>query len=509
MDFFSYLFFALRVATEPINLLMCFTGVFIGNLIGVLPGLGPVATISILLPITYKLAPIPSIIMLAGIYYGANYGGSTTSILMNIPGEASSMITCLDGYQMAKKGRAGAALGISAIGSFIGGTFGVIMMAILAPFLAGMALKFGPPENASLMFLGLTMVTSLSAAPMIKSLMMMFAGLLLGCIGTDLVTGSIRFCLGIPDLTDGLDIIAVVMGLFGISEVLLNIEEILVKREFLKTQTKGFKTLFPNKQEFKDSVGPIARGSIGGFILGVVPGGGALLASIMSYAWEKRLSKQPEKFGTGYIKGVAGPETANNSAAQGAYIPLMTLGIPTNVVMGVLMGGFLIHGLIPGPLLLTTHPDLFWGVVGSMYIGNVMLLILNLPLIGLWVKILDVPYKLLFPIILLICLIGSYTVNNSFIDIIIMIIFGVIGYLMKKFNCPAAPLVLSLVLGPMLEKNLGQSLMMSGGNFLIFFSRPISAALVISSFSLLFLPGILKLLRRKRPGLLIGGSKDL
>ena len=506
MDFLYHLLMAFKIGIEPANLLWCFVGVLIGTLVGVLPGLGPVATISLLLPITYKLTPVQSIIMLAGIYYGAQYGGSTTSILLNIPGEASSMITCLDGYQMAKKGRAGAALGIAAIGSFIGGTFGILMMTFLAPPMAAMALKFGPPENVSLIVLGLTLITYLSSGSMVKSFMMAALGLLIGSIGTDLITGAMRFTLGLPGLAEGVGIVPVVMGLFGISEIMLNLEESFRKREFFKTSMKN---LLPNKQEFKDSAGPIARGSVVGFFLGILPGGGALLSSIVSYAMERRLSKQPETFGTGSIAGVAGPETANNAAAQGSYIPLMTLGIPCNVVMAVLMGAFLIHGVIPGPLLLRTHPDLFWGVVGSMYLGNAMLMLLNLPLLGVWVSLLRVPYALLFPLISMLCLIGSYSIENSILDVNIMILFGIFGYLMKKFNYPPAPLVLALILGPMLEKNLGQSLMMSNKNPLIFVESPISAALLGITILLLISPLILKRFKQKRPGLLVQGDQDL
>jgi putative tricarboxylic transport membrane protein len=501
MDVFHSLFLGLKINLELTNLFLCFIGVLIGNLVGVLPGLGPAATIAFLLPITYKLNPIQAIIMLAGIYYGAQYGGSTTSILLNIPGEASSVVTCLDGYQMAQKGRAGAALGISAIGSFIGGTVGVLLISFLAPPLAKMALKFGPPENAALMTLGLTLVTYLSSGSMIKSLMMASLGLLLGCIGTDLISGVIRFTLNIPNLAEGPELVSMAMGLFGISEVLINIERPLEKRQFFKTTIKE---LLPNKEEFKDSIGPITRGSFIGFFLGVLPGGGALLSSFVSYALEKKFSKHPEKFGTGYIKGVAGPETANNSAAQGAYIPLMVLGIPCNVVMAVLMGAFLIQGVIPGPLLLQSNPNLFWGVVVSMYVGNVMLLILNLPLISLWVNILKVPYVFMLPVIILVCLIGSYIINNSPFDVYVMIAFGIIGYLMRKFDYPAAPLVLGLILGPMLERSLGQSLMMSRGRSpMIFFSSPISAIMSMMILVILISPLILKLFKKRRSDFLI------
>jgi putative tricarboxylic transport membrane protein len=502
MDILDSLILGLGVSLEPTNLLLCFTGVLIGNLVGVLPGLGPAATIAFLLPITYKLGPVQAIIMLSGIYYGAQYGGSITAILLNIPGEASSVVTCLDGYQMAKKGRAGAALGISAIGSFIGGTIGVLLITFLAPPLASMALKFGPPENAALMALGLTLVTYLSSGSMIKSLMMASLGLLLGCIGTDLISGVIRFTWNIPNLAEGPEMVSMAMGLFGISEVLINIERPLEKRQFFKT---SLKELLPSKAEFKESLGSITRGSFVGFFLGVIPGGGALLSSFISYALEKKLAKHPETFGTGDIRGVAAPETANNSAAQGAYIPLMVLGIPCNVVMAVLMGAFLIQGVIPGPLLLQTNPNLFWGVVVSMYVGNMILLVLNLPLVGLWINILKVPYVFLLPVITLVCLIGSYVINNSAFDVYTMIAFGIVGYLMKKFDYPPAPLVLGLILGPMLEKSIGQSLMMSKArSAAIFLSTPISATMSVLIVLILISPLILKLLKRKRSDFLIG-----
>jgi len=505
LEIVNHLLLSFQIALDSGNLFWCFMGCLLGTLVGVLPGLGPLASMSLLLPISFKLSPVHSIIMLAGIYYGAAYGGSTTSILLNIPGEACSMITCLDGYQMAKKGRAGAALGISAIGSFIGGTFGVILITVLAPPLAGIAVKFGPPEYVSLIVLGLTFVTYLSSGSMVKALMMTVFGLLLGCIGTDLVTGSIRFTMGLTGLSEGLDLVPVVMGLFGISEVMLNIEEKMLEREVFHTTLRG---LIPNRQEFKDSAGPIARGSVMGFFLGVLPGGGAILASIVSYAMERKFSKHPERFGTGYIAGVAGPETANNAASQGAFIPLLSLGIPGNPVIALLMGALIIHGVTPGPLLMETHPNLFWGVVGSMYTGNVMLVFLNLPLISIWVKLLRVPYVLLFPVILMLCLVGAYSINNNILDVFIMVFFGVVGYLMKKFEYPAAPVVLALILGPMLEKSLGQSLMMSNGSFRIFLTRPIPLTMLGITFLLLVSPLLLRLWKRRRPGLLLEGQED-
>lgn len=499
MDLLSNLQMALGVAVEPNNIFVCFIGVFIGTLVGVLPGIGTTATISILLPVTFALSPTQSIIMLSGIYYGASYGGSTTSILINVPGEGTSMITCLDGYPMAKAGRAGVALGISAFGSFIAGTFSVFMLLILAPTLASVALSFGPPEYVALTFLGLVLVGYLGSGSMIKALMMAAVGILIGCVGLDPVSGEERYTLGIIVLQDGIGLVPIMMGLFGFGEVLITIEKSLVRGEIFKT---SFMELLPNKQDWKDSSGPIARGTISGFFLGILPGGGGLLASLMSYVIEKKVSKNPEKFGKGAIEGVAGPEAANNSGATGSFVPLLTLGIPCNVVMAILIGAFMIHGIAPGPFLLKEHPQLFWGVIGSMYIGNALLLALNLPLIGIWVKLLKVPYTILFPLILLFCLIGCYSLNNSSWDIGVITFFGVLGYLMKKFDYPPAPLIMALVLGPMFELALHQSLIMSKGSPIIFFSRPISSAFFIVSIIVLVSPLALKLLHKKRPGLL-------
>ena len=505
MDFLNHLSIAFAVCLEASNLFACFIGVLLGTLVGVLPGLGPTASMALLLPITFSLTPTQSIIMLAGIYYGAYYGGSTTSILVNIPGEAGSVVTCLDGYQMAKKGRAGAALAISAIGSFIAGTFSVIMIMVLGPPLARMALKFGPPENASLIFFGLTMLTYLASGSMIKALMMAAFGLLLGCVGNYVFTGVYRYTFSIPELGDGVGLVPIAMGLFGISEVLSNLEKSITNKEIFKTKLKD---LFLTKKEWKDAVRPIARGSILGFFLGVLPGGGGIISSFLSYAVEKKISKHPEKFGTGTIEGVAAPEAANNAGVGGSFIPLLTLGIPSNAAIAMLMGAFLIHGVSPGPLLLKDHPDLFWGVIGSMYIGNFMLLVLNLPLIGLWVQILKIPYKFLFALIFLFCLIGAYSLNNSIFEMIIMVSFGILGYLMKKFRYEPAPLILALILGPILEEALAQSLILSDGSFMIFISRPISGILFGFSLFFLILPFLLKLMKKRRPNALIEGADD-
>jgi len=482
--------FGFGVALTPVNLFYCFAGVLIGTMIGVLPGIGPPAAISLLLPGTFYMDPVPAIIMLAGIYYGAMYGGSTTSILVNIPGETASVVTTLDGYQMARQGRAGRALGISAFGSFIAGTLGIIGLMFLAPPLIRFALRFGPPEYFALMGLGIVLVIFLSQGSAVKALLMASLGLLLSTIGTDLISGAYRFTFGSFVLIDGIGLIPLTMGMFGVAEVLINIEE-GVDRNIFSGPVRG---LFPTKEDWKRSIGPILRGSGIGFFLGILPGGGAVLASFASYATEKRLSRHPEKFGTGMIEGVAGPEAANNAGSTGSFVPLLTLGIPSNVVIAILLGALMIHGLQPGPLLMTKRPDLFWGVITSMYLGNIMLLILNLPLIGLWVQLLKIPYTLLFPFILLFCLIGVYSLNSSTGEIILMIIFGVLGYAARKFRYEVAPLVLSLVIGPLLESAFRHSLILSGGSFSIFVQRPISAILIGTAFVLLLLP----LLPRKR-----------
>jgi putative tricarboxylic transport membrane protein len=483
-----------QVAFSVSNLLYCFVGVFIGTLIGVLPGIGPVGTISILLPLTFGISPTSAIIMLAGIYYGAQYGGSTTSILVNIPGEATSVITCLDGYQMARQGRAGPALGIAAFGSFIAGTIGTIILMFVAQPLSSLGIKFGPPEYFSLIILALALLSYLAHGSIIKAIIMAILGISLSQIGIDVVTGRARFTFGIIDLEDGLGLVPVVMGLFGVSEILVNLEE-STSVEILKEKIKG---LLPNLKDWKESIGAIIRGSFLGFFLGILPGGGAIISTFVSYALEKKLSKHPEKFGTGVIEGVAGPESANNAASSGAFIPLFTLGLPSNAITALLLGALMIHGVAPGPFLISKHPDIFWGTIMSMYIGNVMLLILNLPLIGLWVRILKVPYKVLFPILLLLCIIGSYGINNNKFDIFIMLIFGVIGYVFRKFEYELAPLVIAFVLGPILENSLRQSLLISGGSMSIFFRKPISISCLIIALFLLVSPIILKKSQRIR-----------
>ncbi|MCX5907688.1 MAG: tripartite tricarboxylate transporter permease [Deltaproteobacteria bacterium] len=485
MEALSHLLYGFQVALQPLPLFACFIGVLIGTLVGVLPGLGPVAAISLLLPATFHAPPVASIIMLAGIYYGAMYGGSTTSILVNLPGEAASVVTCLDGYQMARKGRAGAALGISAFGSFIAGTIGLVGLTCLAPPLAAMALRFGPPEYFGIMVLGLTVLIFLAGGSMVKSLMMACVGLIIGNIGLDLITAQPRFTFNMDILLDGVGLVPLVMGLFGISEVLSNVEESLKTRQVFDTKLKG---LLPNLQDWKDSIWPIIRGSILGFFLGILPGGGAVISSFVSYGIERKISKHPEEFGKGAIAGVAGPESANNSATAGAFIPLLTLGLPSNAVMAILLGALMIYDTPPGPRLVSLHPDIFWGVISSMYIGNAMLLILNLPLIGLWVKILKIPYPILFPLILLFCLIGVYSLNDKISEIGLMLLFGVLGYLMKKFKFDGAPLILAMVLGPLMDKSLRQALLMSGGSPQIFFESTICLILFAVILVLLILP---------------------
>lgn len=494
MDVFNSVIYGFSVALTFSNLAYCFIGVFIGTLIGVLAGIGPVGAMSILLPTTFYIPPVSGIIMLAGIYYGCQYGGSTTSILVNIPGEVASIVTCLDGYQMARNGRAGPALGIAAFGSFIAGTLGVVGVMLIAPPLAEFALKFGPPEYFGLMFLGIILVVVMASGSPPKAIMMAALGIIIASVGIDAQSSTERFTFGIADFIDGIGLVPIAMGIFGIGEVLINVEMTL-KQDIFK---KKIGSLLPSRQDWKDSSGPIARATVLGFLLGILPGGGALISSFASYALEKKISKNPSKFGKGAIEGVAGPESANNSATAGAFIPLLTLGIPSNAVMAMLLGALLVYGMQPGPMLMEQHPDLFWGVVISMYIGNCMLLALNLPLIGMWVQVLKIPYRILFPLIILFCLIGVYSVNYSKMGVWIMIIFGGVGYLMRKFEYEGAPLILAFVLGPMFESALMQSLIMSNGSFAIFFTRPIAAGAIILGLILMLSPAI-PLVRRIRP----------
>ena len=463
------------VAFSLTNLTFALIGAVLGTVVGILPGLGPAATISLLLPLSFKIgSPVTSIIMMAGIFYGAMYGGSTTSILVNIPGEAASVVTCIDGYQMALKGRAGPALGMAAIGSFVAGTIGILGLTFVAPPLAEFALKFGPPEYFSLTLLGLVMATLLGGDSIIKGLIMVVLGLLLGSVGLDPISGAIRFTWGFHMLQEGIDFVTLAMGMFGIGEIFYNLEKVL-KAELV---TSKISHLWPSLKDWADSKWAVVRGSLIGFMIGILPGGGAVISSLVSYAVEKRVAKNPDEFGKGAIQGVAGPESANNAAASASFIPLLTLGIPGNAAIAMIFAALLIQGVTPGPFLITEKPDVFWGVVASMYIGNVMLLILNLPMVGLWVQLLRVPYSILAPIIVLFCCVGVFSVRNSVFDIWVMGIFGVIGYFFRKVGMEPGPLILAFVLGPILERSIRQALLMSAGSPAIFFTRPISGALM-------------------------------
>lgn len=466
------------------NLSYCLAGVFTGTLIGVLPGIGPMGTIAILLPLSFKIPPLSAIILMAGIYYGAQYGGSTTSILINIPGESGSVITCLDGHPMARKGRAGPALGIAAFGSFIAGTLSIIGLTFVSKPLAQFALRFGPPEYFSMMCLGLIILTYLGQGSMAKALVSAVFGLLLSLVGVDIFSGKPRFNWGIDYLADGIPLTGLMMGLFGVSEMFLKLEisEESGKRELLEEKIKD---LLPTLRDWKDSWAAILRGSLIGFFLGMLPGGGVVISSFMAYGIEKRVSKQPEKFGTGMIQGVAAPESANNSAGTSSFIPLLSLGLPTNGIMAVILATLIIHGVAPGPLFIQNNPNFFWTFIMSMYLGNVVLLLLNLPLIPLWVQVLRVPSRILYPLILFLCLIGVYSVRQSTFDVFMMIFLGGIGYLMRKYRYEIAPLTMAFVLGPMMEEALRQSLLISRGSFTIFISRPITSIFLATGGALI------------------------
>jgi len=482
MDFaiFHNLALGFSVALTLQNLMYCFFGVLLGTLIGVLPGIGPLATIAMLLPITFTLPPIAALIMLAGIYYGAQYGGSTTAILVNIPGESSSVITCLDGYQMARQGRAGPALAIAAIGSFFAGSVATVVIALFAPPLAEVALKFGPAEYFSLMVLGLVGATVLASGSLIKAIAMTILGLLLGVVGTDVNSGVARFTFGIPELYDGIGFIIIAMGLFGFTEIVLNLEQGEAREVFVKKVTN----IMPTWKDIKDSAGAIMRGTAIGSVLGILPGGGALLSSFAAYTVEKKIG-DPSNFGKGEIRGVAAPESANNAGAQTSFIPMLTLGIPSNVVMALMIGAMMIQGIAPGPQVMTEKPELFWGLIASMWIGNLMLVILNLPLIGIWVKLLSIPYRLLYPSILLFCGVGVYSISNQPFDMMLAALFGVLGYVFIKLECEPAPLILGFILGPMMEENLRRAMLLSRGDATVFFTKPISGALLAVAILLL------------------------
>jgi len=472
-----------EIALQPQFLAYAFAGCVIGTLVGMLPGLGPLAGISLLLPGTFGLSPTAALIMLAGVYYGAMYGGSTTSILMRIPGEAASVMTCIDGYAMTQKGRGGAALAIAAIGSFVAGTLSVVGLMLLAPPLAEFAIRFGPAEYTSLLVVGLIVLAYMSGGSMPKMLAMAALGLLCGMIGMDVMTGYARFTGGATELRDGLGIVPVAVGLFGISEIILSAAK---AREVSVRQPK-LRELVPTGAELKASVGPIARGSVLGFLIGIIPGSAHIISSFVSYGIERRLSKTPERFGSGAVEGVAGPESANNSAASGAFVPMLALGVPSGPIPAVMLAAIMIHGVIPGPLLIADRPDIFWGFIASMYVGNVVLLILNLPLVGLFIQVLRIPYRYLYPLILTLCVIGVYAVSQSVVDIWIMIAMGFLGYGMRKLGYEPAPLVLGMVIAPLLELSFRQSLALSGGSYAIFVARPVSAALLALAVVLLAL----------------------
>jgi putative tricarboxylic transport membrane protein len=490
----SNLQIGLMAAVTAQNLMYCLFGCVLGTLIGVLPGIGPVPTIAMLLPITYTLPPIAALIMLAGIYYGAQYGGSTTAILVNLPGESSSVVTCLDGYQMARNGDAGKALSVSAIGSFIAGCFGTLLIAAFAPPLADLALKFGPAEYFSLMCLGLIAAVVLASGSVVKAIAMIILGLLLGIVGTDVNSGVARFAFNIPELTDGIGFVIVAMGAFALSEILINLEDTTERQLF----TKSVKGLWLKWVDFKQCLPAIVRGTALGSVLGILPGGGALLSSFASYTLEKKLTKPGEiPFGQGNIRGVAGPEAANNAGAQTSFIPLLTLGIPPNAVMALMVGAMTIHNIQPGPQVMTSNPQLFWGMIVSMWVGNLMLVVLNLPMIGVWIKLLQVPYRLMYPAILLFCCIGVFSLQNNVFDIWLTVIFGVVGYVWAKLKCEPAPLLLGFILGPMMEENLRRAMLLSRGDGTVFFTRPISAVMLALA-GMLLLVIVAPSIRKKR-----------
>jgi TctA family transporter len=475
MELLANLGLGFETALTLTNLMYCLLGVFLGTLIGVLPGLGPTATIAMLLPITFGLPPVSALIMLAGIYYGSQYGGSTTAILVNLPGEAASVVTALDGYQMAKQGRAGVALATSAIGSFFAGTVATILIVLFAPPLAEVALSFGPADYFSLMVLGLVVAVVLARGSLLHALGMVVLGLLLGLIGTDVNSGMARYTFDLPELADGFSFVVVAMGMFGIGEIVRNLES----EHTRSVMVKEIKNLMPTKEDWKRIIPPILRGTALGSFLGILPGSGSILGSFSAYSLEKKLSKHPEQFGKGAIEGVAGPESANNAGAQTSFIPMLTLGIPSNPVMALMIGAMIIQGIQPGPSVITEQPALFWGIIVSMWVGNLFLLVLNLPMIGLWVRLILVPYHYLFPLILVFCAIGVFSLNNNTFDIYMMALFGVLGYVCAKLDCEPAPMLLGFILGPLMEEYLRRALIISRGDPMVFLSRPISATMLV------------------------------
>jgi putative tricarboxylic transport membrane protein len=477
----------------PFNIIMCLIGVMLGTLIGVLPGIGPVATIAMLLPVTFTLSPVAALIMLAGIYYGAQYGGSTTAILVNLPGESSSVVTCLDGYQMARRGRAGPALAVAGIGSFFAGCVATLIVAMFAPPLAEVALKFGPSEYFSLMVLGLVSAVVLAHGSLIKAISMVLLGLLLGLVGTDVNSGVLRFAFGISEMADGIGFVTVAMGMFGIAEIIANLEQ----KEHREVFTSKVGSLWPTREDWKRMIAPILRGTALGSALGILPGGGALLASFGAYTLEKKISKYSHEFGKGAIEGVAAPEAANNAGAQTSFIPLLTLGIPSNAVMALMIGAMMIQGIAPGPQVMNERPQLFWGMIASMWVGNLMLIVLNLPLIGMWIKLLTVPYRILYPSILVFMSVGVFSISNQPFDCFLMALFGLLGYVCVKLECEPAPLILGFILGPLMEENLRRAMLLSRGDPMVFLQKPISATFIIVSVILLVIIA-LPALRKKR-----------
>lgn len=480
MELLEHLFLGFSVALSPENLAYAFVGCLLGTLIGVLPGIGPVPTIALLLPITYILPPVAGLIMLAGIYYGAQYGGSTTAILVALPGETSSVVTVLDGHQMARNGRAGAALSIAALGSFFAGCVATLIVAAFATPLVKLSFKFSSAEYFSLMVLGLVAAVVLASGSITKALAMIVLGLLLGMVGTDINSGIARYDFGLPALQDGVDFAIVAMGVFGLAEIMKNLE---IRGNSTKI-TERLGSLYPNQQEIRQAGPAVLRGTAIGSLLGILPGAGTVLSSFASYTLEKRMSRKPASFGTGAPAGLAGPESANNAASQTSFIPLLTLGIPGNAVMALMIGAMTIHSIQPGPQVMSSHPELFWGLIASMWLGNLILVVLNLPLVGLWVKLLKIPYYLLFPAILVFCAIGVFSVNLNTFDVVLLALFAVAGYVLSRLNCEAAPLLLGLVLGPMLEENFRRTLIVSRGDFSIFLTRPISLGLLLTALVL-------------------------
>jgi TctA family transporter len=493
MEIFHNLIFGFSVALSWQNLFYCFMGCFLGTLIGVLPGIGPLATIAMLMPITFAISPVAALIMLAGIYYGAQYGGSTTSILVNLPGETSSVITCIDGYQMARQGKAGPALAIAAIGSFFAGTVCTLVIALFGPPIAEMALKFASPEYFSLMMMGLIVAAVLAPGDMVKSLAMVFLGLLLGCVGTDVDSGWRRFSFDIIELTDGIGFVVIAIGVFALGEIVANLGDPEERSVF----TSKVGSLFPTKDQVMRSIGPIVRGTVLGAFFGVLPGTGPAIASFSSYMVEKKLAKDPSRFGKGAIEGVAGPESANNADAQCKFIPMLTLGIPASGTMALMLGALMIHGIAPGPTVMTQKPDLFWGLIVSMWIGNLMLVVLNLPMIGLWVALLKVPYRMLFPAIMTFSCIGIYSLNNSPFELYLTAIFGLLGFLWMKLECSPVPLMLGFVLGPMMEENLRRAMLISRGDPTVFVTRPISLVFVIITVLIVIMMALPTLKKRR------------